>query len=466
MHTNLPKILKKTVEQHALLPPEERVVLAVSGGADSLALLHALAQMPSVGSHRLHVATLDHGLRGEEGARDAAFVRDFAGALNIPCTVGQTDVGTIATKNRMGVEEAARITRYDFLGRVAAQVGSSTVATGHHADDQAETILLHILRGAGLQGLRGMAYQTTVPGQPHLRLVRPLLDVSRTLIAAYCEEHGLQPRHDATNDNPAYTRNRIRLQILPALREINPQVDTALVRMGQAAAEDESLLSEMFAREILPQIERTAGRFTWKLDAFHGWHPAMQARALRYAIEELAAHPDHEQIMRARLMAQNPEVGVMMPFNQGVRLRFGYGEMAVERDDAPMPQHTYWLLHEPYNLQLPGRTRCGEWELIAAEDAQADVVARMALPPDARIALRTRQPGDRWQPMGMAGHTRSLKNWMIDQKIPRHLRDYLPLLTVDSQIAAIILPDEWRIAEPFAVQPSSQHVFYFSVRRL
>ncbi len=466
MHHKLTEILKKTVDEQNLFPPGEMIVLGVSGGSDSLALLHALAQPGQTLTNRYHIATLDHGLRGDAGAADAAFVCEQAQQLGLPCTRGEADVLQMARERRIGIEEAARSARYDFLGNVATHVGSRTIATGHNTDDQAETILMHVLRGAGLQGLRGMPYQTDVPGHPGLRLVRPLLDVPRAIIEAYCQKYRLQPRSDETNADPTYTRNRVRLEILPRLREINPQIERALIRLAKTAHEDEGLLSEMFQREILPQIDQHPNRSGWRIESFRGWHPAMQARALRYALERLDAHPEYEAIIRARDLALAPTVGMTMPFNSQVRLRFSYETMWIEREDASLPREPYLLLENPRVVTLSDTTDCGLWQLIASDHESPTAVARMSLPPDAQIALRTRQPADRWQPLGMGGRSRRLKKWMIDRKIPQHVRDHLPLLTVDGRIAAVILPNQWAIAHPFAVKPTSQHVFYFSVRRL
>lgn len=460
------EILRKTLTQHSLFPAHETIVLAVSGGADSLALLHALIQLGETIPNQYHVATLDHGLRGEAGAEDAAFVRDFAAQYGLPCTVGKADVARLAQVQGIGIEEAARIARYDFLTKVAEEVGSRTIATGHHADDQAETILMHILRGSGLLGLRGMPYLSNVPGHLHLRLVRPLLDVPRSLIEAYCAEHGLAFRQDESNFDPGYTRNRIRLKILPLLRTVNPQVEAALLRLSQSAVTDESYLEEQFESQILPKIAQEAGRFSWQTNTFLGWHPAMQQRVVRYAVQQLGAQPEYEQVIRACEGAGQAGVGLKLSFNNDVRLRIGYEQMYIELETAPMPAGDYWLLTEETAVSLPGITSCRSWQLIAHTEAQPDTAARLAILPDATVTLRTRRPGDRWKPLGMDGHSRTVKKWMIDQKIPQHVRDHLPLLLVDDEIAAVILPDQWSIAETFAVRSWSQHVFYFSVSGL
>ncbi|MEN6478284.1 MAG: tRNA lysidine(34) synthetase TilS, partial [Anaerolineales bacterium] len=199
------------------------LVVAVSGGADSLCLLHALhALAPELG-YRLQVAHLDHGLRAA-AAEDAAWVAALCARWGLPCTVGQAQVRALAEAEGRSLEEAARLARYRFLARVALRVGARAVAVGHTADDQAETLLLHLVRGAGLTGLVGMAPAAPWPlpedvASAALTLLRPLLAVSRQDTVSYCAALGLTPRKDETNADPAYTRNRLRLELLPVLRE-------------------------------------------------------------------------------------------------------------------------------------------------------------------------------------------------------------------------------------------------------
>ncbi|MCB9453227.1 MAG: tRNA lysidine(34) synthetase TilS [Anaerolineaceae bacterium] len=225
----------QTIQKHNLIPQHTLVVVAVSGGADSLALLHILQELRPRLECDLHVATLDHGLRGADGAADAHFVAATAAAWGLPVTIGNTNVPALMEQTGQGVETSARQARYAFLAGVARDVGASLVATAHHADDQAETILLHLLRGSGLRGLRGMAFHAALPGFPEITLVRPLLATSRTEIETYCREHHLTPRHDATNQDTTLLRNHIRHDILPQLQTINPQIVPTLMNLSESA---------------------------------------------------------------------------------------------------------------------------------------------------------------------------------------------------------------------------------------
>ncbi|MEW4527608.1 tRNA lysidine(34) synthetase TilS [Maioricimonas sp. JC845] len=238
------------------------VVVGVSGGADSVALLHGLKRLASSHRLRLVAAHLDHGLRGSLSAEDAAWVHRLAGRLGIPIVTDQIDVAARAVAAGKGIEETARDARYRFLQTVAQERGARWIAVAHTADDQAETILHHILRGTGLSGLRGMPAKRTLPS--HVVLVRPLLSVSRAELEAYLAEIGQDYREDASNDDPQFTRNRLRHSVLPMLRrEGNRKVDEALRRLGAQAAELQSAMEtlavrclEQAIRDLQPGVAR------------------------------------------------------------------------------------------------------------------------------------------------------------------------------------------------------------------
>jgi tRNA(Ile)-lysidine synthase len=226
------------VARHKLLPRGAVVVVGVSGGADSIALLHGLRALGRDHDHplRLHVAHLHHGIRGADADADAAFVESLAADLGLPCIRDHVDIPKLHAREPGSREELARRERYRFFERAAARCGADHIAVGHHADDQAETVLHRIVRGTGLRGLAGMAPVRTLRGVEGCRLVRPLLCVTRKEILAYLESGGMAYRTDATNADRDLTRNRIRGELLPELaRDYNPRVRAALVRLAEQA---------------------------------------------------------------------------------------------------------------------------------------------------------------------------------------------------------------------------------------
>ncbi len=277
--------------RHSLFEPGP-VVVAVSGGADSLTLLHVLVELQNDLQIAPHAATFDHGIRGRASLDDVDFVRRIAGAWNVPCLAGAEDTPRRAQEWRLGLEAAARRARYGFLAEAAREIGAWTIAAGHHQDDQAETVLMHVLRGTGLGGLRGMlpkapldlaGIDLPLERSGHaLTLVRPLLDVPRTETESYLLALGVEPRIDATNTDLAYTRNRLRHEILPLLETINPQVRAALARLGEMAREDyETLLG------TLPPLTIEGLRLSLERAQFLALRPAQQRLLIRLAAHRL-----------------------------------------------------------------------------------------------------------------------------------------------------------------------------------
>lgn len=241
----------------------EPVILAVSGGADSLCLADAaLAEWRDVAHKpRFIIAHLNHHIRGPAAAADAEFVRAFATQHHATYEIGDADVPALAQQMNVSIEVAARMSRYDFLARMADKHSARYVATAHHADDQAETVLLRLIRGTGLHGLRGMQVRSPMTGAPHLTLLRPLLRLTRGEIEQYCADRGLQPRHDATNDDPSHTRNRIRHELLPLLGQFNPGIRAVLARLADTAATDVEII-EHATQQAMRLLTRTTGSST------------------------------------------------------------------------------------------------------------------------------------------------------------------------------------------------------------
>jgi tRNA(Ile)-lysidine synthase len=450
--------LLQSIRQNKLFPPETRLIVAVSGGADSLALLHALAHLRPIYPLVLTAATLNHGLR-PEAAEEVAFVQQMASGWNVPCVVGHVELPVV------GIEAAARKARYNFLAEVAETTNSPYIVTAHQADDQTETILMHLIRGSGIQGLIGMSMSAPLPCHPEYILCRPLLPFSRASIESYCAEYGLEPRKDSSNFDMKYRRNAIRHEIVPRLRQLNPQIDTALARLGQIVAAEEEYMQQEYNLHILPQIE-FVDYVSIPRAAFSSWHLAMQRRVLLAALAHLKVNPDFERIEAALQIIKRSELGAIAEFNAYTYLRLSYNHIQILNRQSIISDSNYLQINEDISLTLPSITQIGDFQLIVTEAPTADFIAHLAIPADAQARLRRRRDGDRFRPLGMGGSSRKLKKWLIDRKIPQYLRDNLPLLEINGEIAAILLPASWGISEVFAVQADSLKVLYFSVKKL
>ena len=436
------------------------IVVACSGGPDSTALLRSLLRLQSSHNLSLHVAHLNHDFRGAEADHDAAFVQRLADRLGLPCSIDKED--PIAYQRSRGVssfEQAAREMRYSFLHSVAAAVEASAVALGHTSDDQAETVLLHILRGSGMQGLRGMAEISNWPWPAEGRgplLFRPLLQTSKADTSAYCRELGQTYREDSGNYLWRFTRNRVRLDLMPRLaRDYNPRVHNALQRLSRIAGDDADFIdSELDSRwDDIATVEETVVL----LDAgeLAALHAALQRRAMRraYSLAAGDARALGESHLDAMLsLVQNRRGGRGLDLPRGVSVRIESNVLRIFRrnEGSKVPNMT-----REFSVRVPqedGETAEFEtegWRLsmqlgtsLALQDSEAALdrgfMARLRRDTlGEEVTLRTRRPGDRFQPLGMTG-TKKLQDFFTDAKIPRDQRDRVPLLVCDRGIAWVV----------------------------
>ncbi len=281
--------VERFIVRHRLVLPGETVLVAVSGGADSVCLLHVLAGLRERLGIAVRAAHLNHRLRGAESEGDARYVSRLAGRLGVPVTTGGRDVLAYQAEHRLCLEDAARQVRYAFLAEVAAEVAADRVAVGHTADDQAETIMMHLVRGAGPTGLLGMRPLSvwTSPGLAGLTVVRPLLAVDRQSTHLYCRQRGLRPRSDSSNLSSSPLRNRVRQELMPLLRAYNPRVGEALIRTSETLAADLSFLEECVSAAWPKAVRGENGAVVLDRDRVLSLHPAVQRHFLRRVVREV-----------------------------------------------------------------------------------------------------------------------------------------------------------------------------------
>lgn len=314
------------------------VVLAVSGGADSLCLADAVLALAAEHALRPIIAHLDHGLRSEAARADAEFVRAFAHERQVPCVIERADVAAAAQARKQSLEVAGRELRYRFLARVANENRADLVALAHHADDQAETVLLRLLRGTGLSGLRGMQLRSPLPTAPHLTAVRPLLRITRAEIEQYCRERGLEPRRDASNDELDYARNRIRHELLPMLERYNPNIRSVLTRLADTVATDleiiEQATHDAFARVARPIAHRDTSGIEVDRDAWRAFSPGLQRATLREAVRRLQGD------------VTNLKYAAIEEARDVLNSDAGSGEIAITHDLRITVTRSAFVLHE------------------------------------------------------------------------------------------------------------------------
>lgn len=497
-------------KQHDLIPFGEQLVVGVSGGADSVCLLHVLTRYREELGIGVHVAHLNHQLRGAESDGDAKYVADLAGSLGVPITVGKRDVASYRSMLNCSVEEAARELRYDFLAEVAGDAGAVRVAVGHTRDDAVETILMHILRGTGTSGLRGLEACSPAPvgrcgshssrfeasthqregaaTTPELWVIRPLLDLGREEILRYCDEHQLEPRVDSSNVCLSFFRNRIRLELLPLLRKYNPSVDEALLRLAQIASDDWSFI-ERQAANVWADVSREEG------DAVHlhkervkSLPAALQSRLIRLAVDKVLGdtrdiESRHIQAIRSLL---RKAVGRRVSLPRGLMCQTGYDTIAIA--SVAKPGHIYqgvdgvsqWasapLFQGESSLTLPGETLLPGWRVLASVghrqtdavpsrdgECAAGLVAELDFrKTGAELVVRQRRPGDRFYPLGMS-KPKKLQDFMVDAKVPAAWRDHIPVVCAAEQIIWVV---GWRIDDRVKVTEGTEEVLLLKFARL
>ena len=423
--------------------PGEDILVGVSGGPDSCALLHALAGLREahrVGLRALHV---HHGIRGEEADADAAFVTDLCAHLNVPCLVRQCDALGAARRLHVSKQEAARALRMELLWEAAEATGSRWIALGHTLDDHVETVLMNILRGTGLEGLAGIA-EVEAP------FIRPLRSVRRRDTIAYCREHGINYRVDTSNASFAYLRNRVRSELLPMLEAYyNPAVVTNLDRLSRLAGEESAYLNTL-AREAL---EAAAGRcepaeVCVPARALTSAPAALRRRMIREAIRSVRGNLHGvewrhiEQVVQALERPDRRRPWALTLPEASVAVRLCGQMLQVERVDAPAEAaRRRWSVTVPGVTEIPelGITLLARYaaggELPESSGGNTAFVNADVLAPP--LTVRTRRPGDRIRPLGLGG-TKKVQDVLVDAKIPRRVRDRIPIIEDDLGILWIV----------------------------
>lgn len=388
------------IREQKLISPGDRVICALSGGADSVALLFALFLLKEKLKIQLEAAHFNHHLRGEESQRDEDFVRDFCARYDIPLHVGSGQI----QPGKKGLEAAARDARYAFLGTLEGKI-----ATAHTADDNAETVLLHLIRGTGLKGLGGIAPQRG-------KLIRPMLRVTRQEVEGFLREWSLPHVEDSSNETDGFLRNRIRHHVMPLLREENPKIGENLSQMALRLRLDEAYLTQQSAFEALPDV------YTLRT-----LPPALRSRVLEGFLKRSGVlEPEDAHIAQAEALVFSESPSAKAAFPGGVTISRSYDRLTVA-------VHGTALGETP--LACPGRTEVGGFCVTCEPAAEIrNTPDTFTICPSGVLILRSRQTGDA---LRLPGGSKSLKKLFIDRKIPASQRDAIPVLCDDKGLLGV-----------------------------
>jgi tRNA(Ile)-lysidine synthase len=443
------QIVLDFIRSERLASRGEKLLVAVSGGPDSVCLLYILRELRKELDLDLHIAHLDHRLRGQDSTADAAYVAGLARRLGIPATIESRDVKAYRKEKRLSLEEAAREVRYSFLAQVAKAIGTSRVAVGHTADDHIETVLMHLLRGSGTRGLRGLlpvSRWTSTAGS--LTIVRPLLVLGRKETAAYCRRLRLRPRTDISNQSPDLLRNRVRRYLLPALRKYNPQVAEALRRAARIAADDFAFIDGEVSQYWNKIVKEQKDAVIIDKKGLKALPPALKRYLLLRAVASVlgslkdigAGHI--EDMLDALTKPAGRTIG--LPFGLSFIIEYDkYILTKTPESSCPFPP-----LENEVTLNIPGRTRLAGWNVEAVLLPPSSVKAGEVKNEDFsaffdldrtgdRLYVRSRRPGDRFQPLGL-GRSKKLNRFMIDARVPQLWRRFVPIVASPEQVIWVV----------------------------
>ncbi len=466
------------LEKECGIIPGDSILVGVSGGADSLYLLWHLQE----NGFRTTAATFNHQLR-PSAADEVEFVRRICIEWSVPYLSGTQDVLSYARKQKLSTEEAARECRYRFLFDAAEKIGAAAVATGHHADDQAETVLMHFLRGSGPDGLAGMRPRTFFPQwSKTIPLVRPILPISRMEIESWCREKGLQPVNDESNIDNHYFRNRLRNRLIPLLEaEYNPQVRKNINKTARVIQTDldwiDDLINQSWGKVVLPDLSNES-RVVLNRNLFLELHPAEQARILRkaaFGLRRDARDFGFDAVESGLTFFRNAKRVDQISFPEKLKLLRENELLIVACEDAPLNFDKYPQLENENAailLQEGQPVRIGPWVFnaerkiiqpgtfsdllrLSKEDPFCCLMDYEKISPP--IIIRCAKKGERFAPIGMNGKSQKLSDFWINRKLPRQLRSLYPVIADRERILWI---PGFQSAEAGKITPETVEVLY------
>ncbi len=460
--------LVNLIKSHNILEEGDRVLAAVSGGPDSVCMLHVLKELSILLNLELFVFHLDHQVRGEESREDAEFVKAMAERMEIPSFIYSFDVPRYRRITGLSLQEAARRVRLRLMARTAEKIKASKAALGHNSDDQVETILMRMIRGSGPEGLTGMSMVNKFPvsGDSGTLIIRPLLEISRNQIEMYCRENNLSYRRDPSNERTLYQRNKIRLELIPHLQQhYNPQIKEALLNMSRSLDRENRFMEEQAHLVFLQlMLEESTGRIILEGSRLTKLHPALQSRIFRMALSRIkgnlrAVEYKHIESIYRLLHEGGPHASLSLP--GGIIVQKRYQQLQFLRGLKKITKR----IRDKVLVQVPGITRVPELELVL----QAEVLEKKKLPwpPDSEreayldydqikfpLFLSLRWPGARFRPLGLIG-SKKVKDFLIDEKVPREERDKIPLILSGENILWVVGK---RISHPYRVTEKTRRV--------
>lgn len=442
--------VQKTISEEKLLVHNETVVVAVSGGPDSMALLHALHHMAKAWQLRLVVAHMNHQFRGAESDEEARRVERWATELGWPCEVASIDVAQHMAQAELSAQVASREKRYEFLLQVAKRHDARAIATAHHADDQAETVLMRLLRGSSPTGLSGIPMQRQIGDAT---IIRPLLTCYKAEILHFCERHQIAYNIDSSNEERDYIRNQVRLDVMPFLKRWNERLPEALNRLAAVLAAEDAYMEQEAQRYFAQLVTKNEQNYIFSKKAFLFLPIALQRRLVKLILNYLCLDSDANDFVKVDLireaLLQTDTPSLVLHLGSGQALTQEYDRVAIGPEQGDdVKDYDYRIATAPFELSMPeagGKLSVqvmskSEWASRERSDDPHDVelafdLDGIALP----LTVRNRRKGDRMNIAGLNG-TKKVKDIFIDEKYPPSLRRSVPII-VDARGELLWIPN-------------------------
>lgn len=447
-----------TIKTYKLIDKGDNIVIGVSGGPDSMALLYILNEIKKEFEFSLHVAHVNHLIRGEEADLDQEYVREACEKLHLPFYLKRIEIKEYAKKHKLTEEEAGREIRYEFFNSILKKVGKGKIAVAHNKNDQAETLLMRFIRGTGIDGLKGMEYKNGI-------IIRPLLDTTRDEIEDFCLKKNINPRIDKTNLEPIYGRNKIRLELIPYIRKnFNEGIIDTLFRMSRIM-EIESEFLKQYTLSKCEQVIVKESKKIIKVDKkqFFSLHPAIKSRVIRYCIEKINKSLkgiEEKHIKEILNLVHSNVTGKMINIPKNIRIRINYETFSIEKGGhkSEKTQFKYKIninetthIHELNSSLLAKVSNVNKVDFNNKDDFvkyfDYDKIK-------GSLYIRNREKGDRFIPLGMKG-SKKVKDFFIDEKVPSEKRNYIPLVEDEQNIIWVI---GYRMSDVYKITKDTKKV--------
>lgn len=452
------------IKEHSLIEKDDKVVIGVSGGPDSMALLYILNDMKEELEFSIYVAHVNHGIRKEEADADEEFVKNICLKLFLPFYSIKVNMNQYAIENKLTSEEAGRVIRYDFFNKILVELGGGKIAVAHNKNDQAETLLMRFFRGTGLEGLRGMEYK-------NVNVIRPLLDISREEIEEFCRDKNIAVRIDRTNLEPIYGRNRTRLEVIPyIIKNYNKGIVDTLNRTARLAQMDsEFILGVVEEKYKNLVVKESLNSIVLYIDKLKNEHYSIKSRIIRRSIEKINGNLkgiEEKHINNIISLIDENATGKSINITNNIVIKTSYGNMIIQKENSSdiNPYKYYFAVGDTIEVYELDSTITSK--VVSVNEIDIKQTNRFIKFFDydkirGGLYIRNRKDGDRFTPLGMSG-SKKLKDFFIDEKVPRDERDRIPIVEDSKGIIWVV---GYRVSEEYKVNSNTSRILVLEYKK-